>query len=55
METTPRAVADMIAEGAKAVGAKVTYSNATEASRFGIMHIQMPDGVVTTIKIELEF
>jgi hypothetical protein len=53
-ETTPQVVADMIAEGAKAKGARVTYSNATDRGRFGVMHIQMTDGEVVTIKIELE-
>jgi hypothetical protein len=53
METTPRAVAEMIAIGAKAKGATISYSNATEQSRYGLMYILMPDGVTVTIKIEL--
>lgn len=51
--TTPKTVADMIAKGAHAAGATVTYSNADDRGRFGTMFIQMPDGVTTTIKIEL--
>jgi hypothetical protein len=54
METTPGAVARMIAAGAAAAGAKVTYSNADDRGRFGMMFIQMPDGVTVTIKIEVE-
>lgn len=54
METTPRAVAEMIAEGAKARGATVTYSNADDRGRFGVMHVAMADGVIVTIKIEVE-
>jgi hypothetical protein len=53
METTPRLVADMIAKGAQAVGARVTYNNADEHGRFGLMHVQMPDTEVVTIRIEL--
>lgn len=53
METTPRVIADMIKAGAEAAGATVTYDNCTDRGRFGIMHIQMPDGVVTTIKVEI--
>lgn len=53
METTPRTVAEMIKLGAQAVGAKVTYSNADDRGRAGRMYIQMPDGVVTSIQIEL--
>jgi hypothetical protein len=54
METTPRAVAEMIRLGAQAVGARVTYSNADDRGRFGRMYIEMPDGVATSIQIELE-
>lgn len=54
METTPGVVADMIRKGAEAIGAKVIYSNADDRGRFGRMHILMPDGVTTTIQIELE-
>lgn len=53
METTPGTVAQMIRKGAEAIGATVTYSNADDRGRFGTMHIRMPDGVTTTIKIEL--
>ncbi len=53
METTPRAVAEMIAAGARAQGAQVVYSNADEQGRFGTMFVQMPDDVTVTIKIEL--
>ena len=53
METTPRAVAEMIKLGAQAVGAKVTYSNADDRGRAGLMYIEMPDGATTMIQIEL--
>lgn len=55
MDTSPLTVAEMIRKGAEAVGATVTYSNADTMGRFGVMHVTMPDGAVTTIKIELEF
>lgn len=54
METTPGAVAKLIIAGAEAVGAKVTYSNADDRGRFGIVHVQMPDGEVAVLKIELQ-
>lgn len=54
METTPAAVADLIIAGAKAVGAKVNYTNAGSNGRFGIVVIEMPDGVGVTLKIEIE-
>lgn len=54
METTPRTVAEMIAVGAVATGAKVTYSNADDRGRFGMMIIQMPDGIEVALKIEIE-
>jgi hypothetical protein len=53
MGTTPKSVAQMIIAGAEAVGAKVTYTNATEQGRFGIVHVEMPDGEIVQIKIEL--
>lgn len=53
-ETTPRTVALAIAKGVELAGGTVTYSNANDGGRFGIMHIKMADGEVAQIKIELE-
>ncbi len=54
METTPRAVADLIIAGARQVGADVRFINATDRGRHGFVDITMPDGTAVRIQIEID-
>jgi hypothetical protein len=53
METTPKALAEILVAAMKAAGATVTYVNASDVGRDGFFYATMPDGMVTTIRVEI--